>query len=142
MPVLLMELTIVQQARDGFEGMGYLVELLVAIQVTVVLLFLATISRKLLGAAHQRELPRGHYLWASLFAYAVSVICGFECAGLALTDDFRRTAIVVSVGTLFALASLVMAIYARGTGRILGIVSSAFLTVLWAPMFYGRVLTR
>jgi hypothetical protein len=142
MPVLLLELTIVPQPRDGFEGMGYLAELLVAILVTVVLLFLATVFRKVHGAAHQRELARGRYLWASLVAYAVSVICGYACASLALTDDFRRTAIMVSVGTLFALASLVMAIYARGAGRILGIVSSAFLTVLWAPMFYGRVLTK
>jgi len=140
MPVLLLELTIVQQPTDGFEGVGYLTELLVAILLIVVVLFLATAFRKLSGGAHRQNPPRGRYLWASLFAYALSVICGFECAGLALTDDFRRTAIMVSTGTLFALASLAMAIFARGAGRILAIVSSSLLSVLWAPMFFGRVL--
>jgi hypothetical protein len=122
--------------------MGYLAELFIAVVVTVVVLFLATVFRKLSRGARQPELPRGRYVWVSLCAYFLSAICGFECAGLALTDDFRRTAIVVSVGTLFALASLIMALYARGAGRMLAIVSSAFLTVLWVPMFLGRVLTR
>src|ERR1039458_204381 len=110
------------QPRDGFEGVGYLAELFVAIQVTVVVLFLATVFRKLSG--RQQDLPRGRFLWASLCAYVVSVIFGFECAGLALTNDFWRTAMVVTTGMFFALASLVMAIYARGSGRVLAIVSS------------------
>jgi hypothetical protein len=138
--VLLLEQIAMAQPRDGFEGVGYLVELFVAIQVTLVVLFLATLFRKLSG--RQLDLPRGRFLWASLSAYGVSVIFGFECAGLALTNDFRRTAILVTTGTFFALASLVMAIYARGSGRVLAIVSSAFLTTMWFPMFLGRVLTR
>ena len=131
-----------QQPRDGWEGMGYAAELLVAILVTVVLLFLATVFRKLRAGTHQQELPRGRYLWASLFAYAVSLICGLEGAGLALTDELPRTSTMVGVGTLFAVASLFIAIYARGAIRILAIVSSAFLTVLWTPILFGRVLTK
>jgi hypothetical protein len=128
------------EPRDGFEGVGYLVELWLAIQVTVVVLFLATVFRKLSG--RQQGLPRGRFLWASLCAYVVSVIFGFECAGLALTDDFRRTAMVATAGMFFALASLVMALYARGSGRVLAILRSAFLTTTWLPMFLGRVVYR
>jgi hypothetical protein len=140
MPVI--ALVPVPQPVDGFEGIGYLAEVFVAIQAVVVVLFVATVFRTLSQGARQQYLTRGRYVWASLGAYVLSVICGFECAGLALTDDFRRTAIMVSIGTIFALISLVTATYARGAGRIPAIVSSVFLMVLWVPMFLGRVLNR
>ena len=58
--------------RDGFEGAGTFAELLVAILVTVVLLFVTTILRKLLAGANTR-LPRGRYIWA--FAICLCRLC-------------------------------------------------------------------
>ena len=108
----------------------------------VVGFFVATIVRKLSHGSTRQGLTRDNYVWASICAYVLSVICGFESVGLSFTGEFRRAAIVVSVGLLFALASLGTAIYARGAGRILAILSGAFLVALWIPMFLGRVLNR
>lgn len=128
--------------RDGWEGLGNLAAVFPVILVIVAVLFVTTVFRKLRGSATQQDSGRGRYIWASLFAYGVSAMCGFEFAVLALTDDSRKTAIMAGLGTLFALTSLGLAVYARGAGRILAMVSSAFLTILWTPMFFGRVLAR
>jgi hypothetical protein len=67
MPLLPLELILVPQPVDGFEGVGYLAELFVAIQVIVVILIVATAFRKLSRQGSRQQRPtRGRYVWASL----------------------------------------------------------------------------
>jgi len=57
MPVI--ALVPVPQPVDGFEGIGYLAEVFGAIQAVVVVLFVATVFRKLSQGTRQQYLTRG-----------------------------------------------------------------------------------
>jgi hypothetical protein len=119
--------------------MGYLAEIFIAIVVVLAVLFVVTLVRKL---TQTKSVQRGGYVWAALAVYVVSVICGLECAAISLTNDFHQTTIIAGTGTALAVSALILAIRARGAGRVLAIVSAACLTVIWLPMFFGRVVLR
>jgi len=125
--------------RDGFEGVGYLVEIFVPIAAVALVFPLVTAWLKLRKANHV-GLSGGRYIWASLVTYCLSLFSAWRFVPLSLTEKVMPTAIFACAGTAFALVSLAFAFRSQGTGRQSAIAGAIFLTVLWLPFFYGRVL--
>lgn len=122
--------------HDGFEGMFILAVPYFVIPVVTVL-FVATLLLKLSGIVLKEKTPRANYVWAALVAYVLSALCGYIVVGLYLTEGHSQAAFLSTIGTLLAIMTLLLAIRARGAGRVLAIISGACLTLFWLPMFYG-----
>jgi len=127
--------------RDGFEGIGYLVEIFFSIAVVALVFPLVTVWLKLRKANHV-GLSGGRYIWAFLVSYCLSVLSAWQFVPFSLTEKVMPTAIFACAGTAFALVSLAFAFRSQGRGRQSAIAGAIFLTVLWLPFFYGRVLLQ
>ena len=130
-----------QPSRDGFEGLGFLVQLLIPIAGVAFVFPLVVIWLKLRNANGTAGL-RGGYIWAFMLAYCLSLLSAWWFIPLSLTDKIVPTAIFASIGTVLAVLSLVLAIRSQGSGRGSAVAAAIFLTILWLPFFYGRVLLR
>jgi hypothetical protein len=130
-----------QPVRDGFEGVGYLVELYLAIWAVAIVFLVLTIVRKL-SLAGRVSAAGGSYVWASLLAYGASLLSALWFVPFSLTDDVIRTAALACGGMISAILSLIFALRARGGGRLPAIEGAVFLTLVWLPFFYGRFLLR
>jgi hypothetical protein len=127
--------------RDGFEGVAYLAELYLAIWAAAIVFLVVTVARKL-SLAGRGSVAGGNYVWASLLAYGVSLLSALWFVPFSLTDDVMRTAALACAGTTSAILALIFALRARGGGRFPAIASATYLTLVWLPFFYGRVLLR
>jgi uncharacterized membrane protein len=116
--------------KDGFEGAGIIVEiLLVLVAVALILPFVtATLSltSKQKGSATQS-------VWPSIAVYFASLLMAWIFIRLSLVDQLAKTALTVWAGWLAALISLVLALRARGSGRKVAIAQSGYLLAAWLP---------
>ncbi len=128
--------------RDGFEGLGYLAEFMIAVSVLVAILPVITIVLRLCSTAQHGKLSRDSYLWISLLAYLASVLAGVRFIPLSLTEEKFQTAIFAILGTLLAIASLILAYRSQGPGRLSAVMGAVVLTLIWVPFFFGRVLLQ
>jgi hypothetical protein len=130
-----------EPVRDGFEGIGYLVEIFVPIAAVALAFPLVTVWLKL-RKANYVGLLGGRYIWAFLVSYCLSLLSAWRFVPLSLTDKVMPTAIFACAGTSFAMVSLAFAFRSQGSGRRSAIGGAIFLTILWLPFFYGRVLVQ
>lgn len=124
---------------DDFEGVGFLFEVFVALGAIAVVFPLVTLVQRLREANSER-IPGGNYIWAFLSAYFVSLLCAGRFLPLSFTENVVQTGVLVCAGTMSAIFSLIFALRARGSGRVSAVTGAWFLTLVWLPIFYGRVL--
>ena len=129
-----------QQVRDGFEGVGLLVEFFVAVAAVGVLLPIGTALRKLLVDARCGRVARGYFVWVSIAVYLFSVMLFWQFTSIILTDDVPRIAVWACFGSLVAITAFVIGLQARGPGRIAAVVQGVYAMAVWLPFFQGRVL--
>jgi hypothetical protein len=122
-------------ARDGFEGVGVLVELLVAAFATAAVFPLVTSYLRLVG---KDESPATHSIWPSVAAYCASLLLACFCAPLLLSDQILKAAIFVWAGWLAALFAMMLAFRGHGRGRKMAIAESVYLVAAWFPFLLGR----
>ncbi len=130
-----------QSVRDGFEGIGYFLEIFVPIAAVALVFPLVTVWLKV-RKANDVGVLGGGYIWAFLVTYCLSLLSAWRFASLSLSDKMMPTTIFACVGTVFAIVSLAFAFRSRGSGRRSAIAGAIFLTILWLPFFYGRVLLQ
>jgi hypothetical protein len=121
--------------RDGFEGAGFLVELLLAAFAVAAIFPLITAYLRLKGKDAN---PATHSIWPSVAAYCASLLLGCFCVPLLLGDQILRTVILVWAGWLAAFLSMILAFRGRGTGRKVAISESVYLVAAWFPLLVGR----
>jgi hypothetical protein len=126
---------------DDFEGVGFLFEVFVALAAIAVVFPIITIVLKL-REAYREQIPGGNYIWAFLSAYFVSLFSAGRLLPLSFTEHVGQTALLACSGTVSAIFSLIFALLARGSGRRPAVAGGLFLTLVWLPIFYGRVLLQ
>jgi hypothetical protein len=127
--------------HDGFEGMGLLVELFLVVTLVACVFPLLTIFLEIRNFRSRRPSER-NFVWAFLATYCLSLLSARWFVPLSLTEVVLPTAIWATVGTAFAMISFAFGFRSRGSGRWLAVVGGCYLTLVWLPFFYGRVLLK
>ena len=127
--------------HDGFEGMGLLVEFFLVIALVACLFPLLTFLLEIRNLQSKRPSER-NFIWAFLATYCLSLLSARWFVPLSLTEKILPTAIWATVGTVCAMMSLALGVLSRGSGRWLAVAGGCYLTLIWMPFFYGRVLLK